>query len=981
MAGEELTSFLLRILASRPVNALSLLGIDYAYSRFAFLLPRDAEEGIENFFVRDLFGNVGLDGDGSPDAFRLGLTNGWYDQRLTGLELSIDGRRVAPDRLLVRWPGGEIAASNITSMDFPPGEAFEVIAPGFVLRDGIHFLQITVGMELVSQIVPLLPIIVRDDRVDISILPDRLEEPEAWPPVNLPTGTAHVVPHVHYDVEWLKTREVFERVGAGNLLEMLRLMEADGEMTFVVDQVPHLEPFRRDDPEGFARLAGLVEEGRVEPVNGMYAEPDVNLLCGESLVRQSVTWQRYCTERFGRPSRCAWLIDSFGMSAQLPQILARSGSEALFFSRAPVEEGCPTEFLWEGPDGTRIFAHDMPRKYNVGHPMPRDRGRAMRWMLKGYRLLRGRSASDQVFYPCGVDHGRPQKEYGEMARAFNEEVEGARFEYSLPSRFVDAVPTGSLPVLRGEFQRELWGTYSARASLKRLNRECEFALLDAGKMAAVASLRGAEYPGQALEEGWRDLADCQFHDQICGCCTDEVADGMRERFERVLGTAAGVMERAAAVLADPDGKPDGFTMLAFSPLPWPVSTFVEFEFEPPPGWRGIALMSGEERLPMQVLDTFRAGDGSLESVRAGFRADLPGLGFALFEVTPGDGAQPPVEQPAGAAGTTLSNGLLKVEVDPRNGLLGDVTLANGTRFDMRGGNRLTIERDFGNLYQAICLGTTYLHPRRVDSVKVVEPGPLRATVEVGGKVGRSAFLQRISLAAGSPRIDFENEVDFRDRGCRLRAVFPTGLSGGTWTHEVPYGWIERPGHELPALNYTDLSLGNRGVTLVNQGIPGNKHDRGTIYLTLMRSTDKIYLWDAGPGALELGWQVFRYSLYPHVGGPIPALSSARAYERNNGPRTFLLRGAPRGEGLGVLECDDPNIMVAALERRGGCVMARLCETGGEDRTVTLHLGWKPSRAWKTDLLERKQEELMLQKGQALLQLGRFEIATVMFDQQ
>ncbi|MFH1149057.1 MAG: glycoside hydrolase family 38 C-terminal domain-containing protein [Actinomycetota bacterium] len=979
MAGEELTSFLLRILASRPVNALSLRGMDYLYRRFAFLLPRDAEEGIENFFVRDLFGNVDLDGDGRPDAFRFGLTNGWYDQRLTGLELSIDGRRVAPDRLLVRWPRGEIAASGITSMDFPPGEAYEVIAPGVVLRDGIHFLEITVGMELVSQIVPLLPVVVRGGRADISILPDRLEEPEAWPTVALPTGTAHVVPHVHYDVEWLKTREVFERVGAGNLREMLRLMEADGEMTFVVDQVPHLEPFRRDDPEGFARLAGLVEEGRVEPVNGMYAEPDVNLLCGESLIRQSVAWQRYCLERFGRLSRCAWLIDSFGMSAQLPQILARSGTEALFFSRAPVEEGCPTEFLWEGPDGTRIFAHDMPRKYNVGHPMPRDRGRAMRWMLKGYRLLRGRSASDQVFYPCGVDHGRPQKEYGEMARAFNEEVEGARFEYSLPSRFVDAVPSESLPVVRGEFQRELWGTYSARASLKRLNRECEFALLDAGKMAAVASLRGAEYPGEALEEAWRDLMDCQFHDQICGCCTDEVADGMRRRFTRVLATSAEVMERAAGVLADPDASRDRFTVLAFNPLAWPVSSFVEFEFAPPPGWKGIALSSGGERLPVQVLDASRRADGSLEKLRAGFRPDLPGLGSAAFEITPGDGAQPPFEQMAGASGTTLSNGLLTVEVNPRTGLLGRVTLSNGTRFDMRGANRLTLERDFGNLYQAICLGTTYLHPRRVDSVRVAEPGPLRATVEVRGKVGRSRFVQRISLAAGSPRIDLETEVDFRDRGCRLRAVFPAGLSGGTWTHEVPFGWIRRPGHELPALNYTDLTLGNRGVTLVNHGIPGNKHDRGTIYLTLMRSTDKIYLWDAGPGALELGRQVFRYALYPHLGGPVEAGSTARACERNNGPRAFVVRGAPRGVGAGALECDDLNVLVTALERRGDTVMARLSEMGGEDRTVGLRLGWEASGAWKADLLEHKEQELALNGTALEVPLGKFEIATVLFD--
>ena len=984
--GDGARALLYKLATSRLLNRATLRGLEIGWSRLgAQLLPREWLAGIDSFFVRGMIGNVDEDSDGSPDSFRLTVNNAWFDQRVEGVEMSIDGRRVKPDDLLLRMESRTLAASDVVSLDFPPGVPLELIARGQVLADGLHLLELTVHMELASQIIPIVPLEVRAGAGDFPILEDKFRPPPEWPPVALIPGTAHVVPHIHYDVEWLRTREVFEAVGAGNLREMLRLLEADPEMTFATDQVPQLEPFMRRDPEGFEKLVRLVEQGRIEPLNGLFAEPDVNLISGEAIVRQSVAWQRYALATFGRYSRCGWLPDSFGMCAQLPQIFLRSGTEFFAFSRAPIAPELVSEFIWEGPDGSRILTHNMTRMYNVGHPVPSERARALRKMLVNYERLRARSSSANVFYPCGVDHGRPQAAYGEAARAWNSEVKDVRFEFSLPSKFFDSLESDDLPVLRGEFQRELWGTYSARTSLKQLDRECEFALLDAGKMAAVAWIRGAAATReQELEALWEKLFACQFHDQICGCCVDEVATGMARRFAEVAQGAAEIMARSAEFLAPRTREVEGgaMTVLAFNPLAQPVAEVAEVEVELPPGWTGVGLAAQGEEISTQVVGRSLYGDGTLKTARLLFKPALPGLGYRLFEVVPrGSGCE--ADGPgARAQGTMLSNGQIEVEIDGSSGLLGRVALADGTTFDLTGANKLTLERDFGDLYIAGSLGTTWLRRPRVSSVRVVEDGPLRAVVEVRGTLGRSPFTQKISLAAGSRRIDIETLVDFKDPRHRLRARFPTGIEGGRWVHEVPYAWIERPGHELPAQNFVDVSGGGRGVTLINTGLPANKLDGDTICLTLMRSVDKIYSWDAGAGALETGSHTFCYSLYPHRGDHVAAGSVLEAYRHNDPPRVFVLPGRPDADapaGFGALECEAAGVMVTAFEARNHGVIARAWEASGAPAEAELALGFEVERARKCDLLERPERELAAGGNRVALPLGPFEIATLRLD--
>ena len=1001
-----------RLITLRPLDRLTEAIIKEGARRFSHLLAREVLGGIDSLFFRDAIGNIDLDGDGKEDSFRLTVTNPWFDQRITGIELHIDGRMLPQEKILFRSPEGKRRASEVVALDFLPGEPMEIIAEGLCLADGFHALGMTLHMELTSQIIPIIPISVRDGKGDFEVVIDKLEPEVSWPPGELKPGIAHFIPHVHYDVEWLKTRDVFEQIGAGNLREALRLMETDREMTFVVDQVPQLEPFRKKFPQDFARIVEHVKNGRIEPVSGMYSEPDTNLISGESLVRQSVSWQRYCGAHFGCLSKTGWLIDSFGMSAQLPQIFALSGVEYFAFSRARPPEGTLTEFIWEAPDGSQVVAVNMPKMYNVGHPIPTEKDRALKKMYRRYEYLRERSTGENVFFPAGVDHGRPQEAYGRAIRAWNEEVRNVKFMFSLPSRFFESLDRKKLEVFKGEFQRELWGTYSSRIKLKQLNRKGEFALLDAGKISAIASLIGVgEFP-KTLDRLWETLMDNHFHDQICGCCTDSVAEGMESRLKEVLAGCDEIMSNQAeriinshivsAETSAPEmnsfsggGSQDSSSrfllpgdqarvpILVFNPVSAAICRVFEFDILFPPGWRSFEVRDGKEIIPSQIIDSTTYGDGSLKKVRAAIKAALPPLGYRILEIISRPDS---ADQSEGVvvSGLEIRNEMLSIELSDKTGLLDGVRLKDGTEFNLRGGNRLTIERDFGNLYESRSFGTYFLHPRKITGIRIVDRGPLKGTIEVSGKVGKSPFVQRVSLYYGSPRIDFWTHVNLRDKYSRLRCVFPTGLSAGRLFHEVPYAVIERPRYELPAQNFIDITQGGIGVTLINFGIPGNKADRsGKLYLTLLRSTDKIFLWDSGPGGFGLGDNFFKYSVYPHRGDWARAGSVLEAYLHNNPPRVFP---GPFGASLSrsgiqksLMEADPLNVLVTAFEREQDGYFARIWECAGKGSIQKIDTGWDYSSAFKTDLLGNKIGEITQAESGFEIGLRPFEIATVLFE--
>ena len=75
-------------------------------------------------------------------------------------------------------------------------------------------------------------------------------------------------------------------------------------------------------------------------------------------------------------------------------------------------------------------------------------------------------------------------------------------------------------------------------------------------------------------------------------------------------------------------------------------------------------------------------------------------------------------------------------------------------------------------------------------IRVLERGPLRAVLEVKRRFLRSEITQRISAYAVSPRMDFETEVEWREKHVLLKVAFPVQVHSTRATHDIQHVFFD-----------------------------------------------------------------------------------------------------------------------------------------------------------------------------------------------
>ncbi|MBV9330053.1 MAG: alpha-mannosidase, partial [Alphaproteobacteria bacterium] len=177
-----------------------------------------------------------------------------------------------------------------------------------------------------------------------------------------PSGAVAVVGHAHIDTAWLWTLEETRRKVLRTFSTVANLMERYPQFRSVQSFAEYYKALETDNPALLERIVGLVTRGQWEPIGGFWVEPDINMPCGESLVRQALYGQKYFAKSLGGRHRVAWLPDTFGFSPALPQILRGAGLECLFTIKMGWSETNRfphTRFWWEGIDGSRVLVQQM----------------------------------------------------------------------------------------------------------------------------------------------------------------------------------------------------------------------------------------------------------------------------------------------------------------------------------------------------------------------------------------------------------------------------------------------------------------------------------------------------------------------------------------------------------------------------------------------------------------------------------------------
>jgi alpha-mannosidase len=172
-------------------------------------------------------------------------------------------------------------------------------------------------------------------------------------------GKIYLIGHSHLDLAWLwPIRETWE-VAKNTFTSVLHLQKDFPELLFCHTTPALYAWIEENQPDLFNSIKQQIDTGRWEVIGGLWVEPELNLISGESIARQILYGQRYSLEKFGKPMEIAWLPDTFGFCWQLPQLLKEGGIK--FFVTQKLRWNDTTKFphdifWWESPDGSRILS-------------------------------------------------------------------------------------------------------------------------------------------------------------------------------------------------------------------------------------------------------------------------------------------------------------------------------------------------------------------------------------------------------------------------------------------------------------------------------------------------------------------------------------------------------------------------------------------------------------------------------------------------
>ena len=822
------------------------------------------------------------------------------------------------------------------------------------------------------------------------------------------------IPHTHWEGAVFKTREQYLEMGLPHILQALRLLKLHPDYRFVLDQACYVKPFLERYPEEEASFRQFVEEGRLAIVGGTDVMADVNMPGGESFVRQILYGKGYFRKELGVEVTTSWQLDSFGHHAQMPQLLKLAGYKSLWFFRGVATWETPAEFLWEGLDGSRVPAFWLVHSYAITYNSPNTPEEFAQFMEERFEQLAPFARGQGRVGLAGADVCEPEEHVPGLVEAFNQRPD-RKFDLELasPAEYEAAVErrTDDLEVVTGELNPIFQGIYSSRIGLKQRTRELERLLTTAEKLGVLLDWQGVE--SGDLWQAWEPMLFNQAHDLMSGVMTDQVYEDSIRGFDFSRQLAAEEVEtRLRKLISGIDTRGEGMPLVVFNGLGWPRTDLavaeVGFSDE---GVVDLELIGPDgQSVPVQILECRRNGDGGLLSARIGFVArDVPALGYSTYRLRPLKVAGSAVPDAADGEGV-LENEYYRVEIDPASGAIERLTVKEGDWEALSGrGNVVAMEEDRGDLwepYKPLDGGSRIAMKERHPA-----PGPGEATFSTGqdgvrGSVTRGPVVSEFSvelplgekgriattvrLYAGLRRIELRTRILNEERFVRYRLLFPTAIQGGESVHEIPFGAIGRPdGIEFPAQNWIDYGDGERGVALLNRGLPGNNVADGTMMLSLMRSTSIVaYGFGGGyePGmSSDSGYeegkeQSFDCALVPHAGDWRRAKTYREGMEFNH---PLLVRTAAPGPGAlpasrSFLRVSPESVVLSTLKpgENGGAV-ARIYEAAGLPvEGVRIEAAAEIKRAAEADLMEDEIGELPVVDGGLSLDLRPFEIKTI-----
>lgn len=761
--------------------------------------------------------------------------------------------------------------------------------------------------------------------------------------------TLHAMGHAHIDTAWLWPYAETIRKCARSWSCTLQLMEQYPDFTFTCSQAQQFEWVKQHYPVMYDKIQSFVQRGRFIPVGGTWIEMDGNLPSGESFIRQFLYGQLFFQKEFGKTCSEFWLPDTFGYSAQLPQIMNICNIKRFLtqkLSWSLVNKFPHHTFWWQGLDGSKVLTHFPPGdSYEMkGHV------KEVLFTLSNYQD-KGRSGHSMYLFGYGDGGNGPSEDMIQRLHRIEDTDGLPRVKMSTPDEYFSTVEKNDGDKLckwTGELYLELHnGTYTTQAQVKELNRRCEILLHDVELLSslalAAAPSEGFNYPAEELLRLWKLVLLNQFHDVLPGSSIELVYKDSMSHYKDILKSGRALWNTAFNNLT---ASQSDICPLVVNTLSWERSDVVIVPANEEETQENSQSPSKRLKLDSDLLqvDVYSNSLAIVLVPSCGYTSLLPQeCQFPVTIAKQGDLYE--LENQYLTAVINSSGHLLQLSMPGTN---------RNAMSDGDHGNQFVLYDDVPLYWDAWDVMDYHLETRKpltevIESVKVNDLGPIRVSLEFSLKISDKSYLkQTITLDAITPYLKCETQVTWHENRKFLKVEFPTSINANFATYDIQFGHIQRPNHfntswdwaqfEVCGHKWADISEYGFGLAILNDSKYGYSCLDNVLRLSLLRSPK------APDMTADMGTHKFTYAIMPHTGSFQEAGVIQQAYnlncplyvgQRDNGGDITLANNVGT-DPTSFFKLDTPQVILETVkrcEKKVNSIVLRVYEAfGGETRT-------------------------------------------------
>ena len=755
----------------------------------------------------------------------------------------------------------------------------------------------------------------------------------------------------HSDLVWRYPYETYNQLREEQLLHLLELAERYPQFHFGVEQAEIMRIFIKDHPEKYPLLKKLHKEGRFELCGGLCIQ-DLNLISGESIVRAMTMGRELCHELFQFEPEICCMNDAFGMSAQLPQILAKCGFKYLLPGRRP---NMPPElasaeqpFFWCGMDDSKIIvAHGLVDVSHLGYecnvPVIHDHESQLAYSVADLKQKKGNILAHYM-----TEEGNIMEELFWIIETINRNP-GRRIEFGRHIDYFHQIESEELQTFCGEFNPTFSGCYTTRISIKQKNRKAENLLASAEMMDIFAETKHDWKPL------WHDLITTQFHDGICGCHHDLPNISIVKKIDNVI-------EKSEKVFSYNNNRNKEFSFSTFGT------------------GNGTQLLCSSE-IPDGV--TAQEDNGKYY-----YLMDLPNCGVKTFKA-----AKKSVKK-SKKCSAKFKTDFFEVDFSTPFPVIRNLNGENV--FSDHHFGEILFRVDYGTMWAEKYMSYYFGHECQTEKVVSVTEGEVFFKVITEGQIldkqpnhgnlgnhwpgfGSLSFRKEYIFPKHHETFRLKLHLDWSGNNTMISIKFPVNLKAkdAVATYEIPFGsLVRKPYFEVreefevtlktlanqndyvsakgnwPALNWVNYSDLQKGLTVVNTGTPGHQLVNNEILVTLLRGGTDIKDGNMVPqeGSFENGPHDYEFAFCAHSPGQ---MEKAVILGRQLNAPPQISNPLPRdGE---FLDWDHKNVVLSAVRKTDDGIMIRLYETLGRQTKISLSGKIMEKGAlYETDMTENRE---------------------------